>query len=302
MLLNILLTIVLPLFLLMGIGFAVDRAFKLDIQTLNRVGFYVFTPALIFNAAYHSTLRGAEIAGIAVFCLAHYIILAAISAAVFSLRPFAPNRPVLTFGVVFYNAGIYGIPLMLLAFGEDAASIVSLALIVHVVIFFSVGLLWFVGAQSGGMRATLGQIAKYPALYALVIGFGMRALHLALPAPLESSLNYLYGGFVGVALLTLGAQLSQSPIAGDGGSILAVMGLRFALSPLLAALMIPFFGFGPRIAAPLIVGAALPTAVNVYILAKEVDRGANLASRLVFWTTVASAAAIPLVLLLVPRP
>jgi predicted permease len=39
--------------------------------------------------------------------------------------------------------------------------------------------------------------------------------------------------------------------------------------------------------------------VNVYIAAAEVDRGADLASRMVFWTTIGSAVVIPLVLLFV---
>ncbi len=302
MLLDIVLTIVLPLFALMGIGVVLDRAFKLDVQTLNRLNFYVFTPVVIFNTAYQSSLSGGEIARIALYALAHHTGMAILAIGLFSLRPLAANRPVLTLGSVFYNAGIYGIPLMLLAFGEEAVSVISLVLAVHALLFFSIGLVLFVGAQQTGLRATVAQVLKYPALYALVLGLVMRGLHLAMPSPLAAVLDYLMGGFVGVALLTLGVQLSQSPVAGDGSSILGVMGLRFAASPLLAALMVRLFGFAAPIAGPLIVGAALPTAVNVYVLAKEVDRSADLASRLVFWTTVASALAIPLVLTIIRLP
>jgi malate permease and related proteins len=80
-------------------------------------------------------------------------------------------------------------------------------------------------------------------------------------------------------------------------SVLAVM--RFIASPLLAMLLVPLFGFDPVISATLILAAALPTAVNVFIVASEINRSVDLASRIVFWTTLASAVVIPVVILLV---
>ncbi len=298
MLANILLTIVLPLFLLIGIGVLLDRTFHLDVITLNRLNFYVFAPALVFSTAYASDLAGAEIGGIALFTLVHHIVMAVLALVVFSLPEFSPDRPALTLGAVVYNAGIYGIPLMLLAFGQRAVSIISIVLTVQQLLLFSFGLALFVGLQEGGLRTTLLQILRYPVLYAVAVGLAMRGLHIGLPGAVQSVLDYLMGGFVGVSLITLGAQLSRCPMFGDTRSISAVMILRFAISPLLAALMVVFFPFDAQLNAVLIVGAALPSAVNVYMLAREVNRSADLASRMVFWTTVLSAAAIPMVLLL----
>lgn len=302
LLLNIALTIVLPIFLLIGIGVAVDRRFQLDILTLNRLNFYVFVPAVVFTTAYGSELAGEEIAGIVVFTVAHHLLMIAIGLVIFSLPYFKPYRPVLTLGAAFYNTGNYGIPLMRLAFGEDAVGVVSIVLAVHSLLFFSVGLLLFVGTHEKGLRGILLQIVRYPALYAIAIGLIMRALRIDVPLPVISVLDYLMGGFVGIALLTLGVQLSRCPIAGNMGPVSAVMVARLAISPLLAALMISFFEFEPLVAAVLILGTALPTAVNVYILAREVDHSPDLASRLVFWTTMASAAAVPVVLLILGTP
>ncbi len=301
MLLNILLTIILPIFVLMAVGYLLDRAFNLDVQTLSRLSFYAFTPALIFTTAYRSTLTGPEISRIAAFAAAQHVLLGLLALLAFSLRPLRTHRPVMALGAVFYNAGIYGIPLMLLAFGEDAVSIIGVVLTVHALLFFTLGVWLFVGADRGSLRATLGQFLRYPVLYGLVLGFALRSLDLSLPVPLQTSVDYLMQAFVGISLLTLGVQLSKSPAAGDGGPVAAVSLMRFAASPLLAVALIPLFGLEPRIAAPLTVASALPVAVNVYILAAEVGQDAPLASRLVFWTTALSAGAIPVVLLALGR-
>src|SRR4030042_1950364 len=65
MLPDIIFTIVLPIFTLLGIGFLIDRIFKLDVPTLSRVNFYVLSTAAVFVLTYDSTLalRGAGGAG-----------------------------------------------------------------------------------------------------------------------------------------------------------------------------------------------------------------------------------------------
>src|SRR5438105_12140344 len=84
MLLNVFTAIVLPLFLLMGIGYVMDRQFKLDVQTLSRINFYVLGPALVFKLTYSSTLSVRDITGIGVFYALHTILLFALAFAVFS--------------------------------------------------------------------------------------------------------------------------------------------------------------------------------------------------------------------------
>jgi len=95
-----------------------------------------------------------------------------------------------------------------------------------------------------------------------------------------------------VALITLGAQLSRSWSAANLLPISAVSFLRLAISPLLAAALIPCFGFSGPAASLLVVAAGMPVAVNVYILAAEYERDDALASQAVFWTTLLSAVTV----------
>lgn len=299
LLLEILGTIVLPLFLLMAIGYFLDKRFNLDVRTLSRIQFYVISPVLLFTVSYEAELNLHDMAGIAGFTMVHLVILLTAALLIYTLRPFRDNRALLTVGTLVTNAGNYGLPLTLLAFGEESVSAVGIMLSLHSLLFFSLGLTFLVGTKEGGLGEAIKQTIRYPVLHAILLGFLLRALHVSIPTPIQTTLDYVMGAFVSSALITLGVQLSKCPAVGDAVPVSMLSVMRFLISPLLAALLVPLFNLPPPIAGAMILAAALPTAVNVYIAAAEVDRGADLASRMVFWTTIGSAVVIPLVLLFV---
>jgi hypothetical protein len=136
-------------------------------------------------------------------------------------------------------------------------------------------------------------------IYAIAIALILRALNLQPPPQIQIPLDHLAGGLVPIALLTLGAQLSRNQRQGQALPIAAVSGMRLVASPLLAAALLPLFGFGASVGPVLIAAAGMPVAMNVYILAAEYDRDANLSSQLVFWTTLISAVTLSVILAVV---
>ncbi len=52
----ILLNNVVPLTVMIAIGVVLYRAFKLDIKTLSKLNFYLFSPAIIFKMLYESSI------------------------------------------------------------------------------------------------------------------------------------------------------------------------------------------------------------------------------------------------------
>lgn len=294
---RIFLQIVLPIFVLLSIGFALDRAFTLNIQTLTRISFYAITPALVFLNILESDLDGGQILTIITFVVAHDMILMLAAYGLFSLKPFRSRREVLSLGSVMVNSGSYGFSLMLIAFGEWAVGVAAILLITQVVEMFTFGVALFAGGS--GIRQLVRQLARLPVLYAVAVGFAVRALALPLIPQIEMPLTQLADGFIGLALVTLGAQLSRSRLAGNAFAVLALAVTNLAVSPLLAAGLIIFFPLRVDIAQALIVATGLPMAVNVFILAKEFDRDAELASQMVFWTMLLSALTLPVLLSLV---
>ncbi len=295
---DIIFNVVLPIFILIGIGMLLDRAFRLDVFTLAKLNFYIFTPAMVFLKILFSDLQAHEVATIALVALTHYLVMCLLSAGVFSLKPFAAQRTVLSFGSVVYNAGNYGFPLMLLAFGERAVSVIAIVLLVQVALLYTIGLLLY-GAGYESLPQSLLRLFRMPVVYAIPIAFALRALHLGLPDQLAIPLGHLGDGFVSMALLTLGVQLSRSKVGGSLLPTAAVSVMRLAVSPLVATGLVLLFKPGDELGPVLIVGAGLPVAINVFIMATEFDRDADFASQMVFWTTLFSAGTIPVLLLLV---
>jgi predicted permease len=295
--LNVFSSSALPLFVLIGIGFLADRLLKPDITTLSRLNFYILLPAALFMLVYETDLQIDEILRIGAFTLVHTGILFLLAMAAFSVGPLADQRPTLVLGTVFSNFGNYGIPMMLVAFGQQGVSVITMVLAAQVILVFTVGVVLF-GAGQDGFRQSLSRLIRYPTLYAIALGSALRVLHVTLPPPIQVPFDQLVVGFIVMALVTLGAQLSRSQVAGDTGPVAVVTVIRLIVSPLAAAALTLAFNFEPEMSRILIVAMGVPVAINTYILALEFDRDPALASRMILWTTLISAVSIPALLLI----
>ncbi len=298
MLFEIFFTVVLPVFILIGLGFLIDRFFDLHIKTLTTLLFYIFSPVLIFNLILKSELQADDIISIIGFSTLQMVILFGLSLVLFSIPKLKPQRTILTAGTLFFNSANYGLPVMLLAFGEQAVGVQAIVIMMQVIILYTFGVALY-NAEGIGIWQSLPKLFKIPTLYAIPLSFIARAADFTMPQVLQLPVEYLTGGFVGVALMTLGAQLSKSQINKELGAVSAVGLTRLAISPLLALGLVHLLRIDPAIAAILVVGEGLPVAVNTFILSVEFGQDAGLASRAIFWTTLASAVTIPAVIALV---
>lgn len=292
----ILIDIVLPVFLLMGVGFGVEKAFRLDMRTLAKLNFCVFVPALVFVKVVESTIAPREVAAILAFTSLHVLALWAIAEGVCLWRKLRPQRDVIALSAAFYNAGNYGLPLAELAFPGFGVGIMAVILLMQNMLSFTLGL-WIAGR--GRATAHPSGLLKVPVLYAVVAGMLVRVIKVDIPAPIMGPLSHLAAGLIPVALLTLGAQLARTRIDRSVGPLSVTVALRLVASPVLAAGLLWLLPADPNAARVCIAAAGLPVAVNVFILAAEYDNNKDLASQCVFWTTLLSTLSMTLVLLLV---
>lgn len=293
MILDIIVNIILPIFLLIGAGFAVDRAFKLDMQTLSKLNFYVTVPALVLIKTLEAKLDPALLGAVALFTVVHFALLRLASRVLFGARSLRRWEVILSMGAIFYNAGNFGLPLAQLAFGSLGASVMAIVMTVQNFITFTWGL-WWMDAGKRDLRQSIAGLVKVPVIWAVLAALALLWLAIELPHPIRAPLSYLADGTIPLALLTLGIQLSRSPLVGRLAPLTAVTGMRLLISPLMAfGLAVVWAAIAPgaldSIRAVLIVAAGLPIAVNVYVLAVEYSRDATLASQMVVWTTLLSA-------------
>jgi predicted permease len=301
--LTIIVNIILPIFILIGVGVLVDRFFDLDLPTLSKLNFYVFVPALILIKTLDAKLSPALFGTVALFTALHLVIMFALGWLLFGLPRFRAQRPVLTLATIFSNAGNYGIPLATLAFGAQGASVMAIVVMVQNLVTFTAGL-WVMDAGRSNWRSVLVGFLKVPVVWAVAVALILITLKLDLPAPIRDPMTYLSDGLIPVALITLGVQLSRSRMGAQLKRVSLVVAIRLLAAPLLALAMVAVWSFvAPGslagVGPVLIIAAGMPVAVNVYILSMEYQRDSDLASQLIFLSTLISALTLTGWLLLV---
>lgn len=297
--LDLLITVILPIFLLLGVGYLLDQFIKLDLGTLNRLVFYILITAAVFNALIKSTLSIGEIASVGLFTLVQLAVWAVIALALFSLPYFREHRIPFAYGMLFINGANYGIPMMLLAFGEQGVSIIGVVLTVNLVTLFSLGIL-LVSIGKKPFGEALKELLTVPVVYAVPVGIVMMLMGWQLPPQIDFPVSVMADSFIPVALITLGIQLSRTPLDLPRLPRIGLGSLgRLVIGPAVTYALARLWGFSPDFVAILTVAAAVPTAVSVYIVCAEYDQDGPTASQIVAVTTLLSALTVPLVILLV---
>ncbi|WP_211748263.1 AEC family transporter [Paenibacillus sp. Marseille-Q4541] len=291
--LSILLNNVIPLFLVMTIGFVVQRTRGLDIKTLSNINFYILSPAVVFNLLYTTdismSLFGQVMAFFVLFMLMQYLLCWVV---IKLLRLEGGMPAAMRNSVLFANSANYGLPINELAFSGN-----PLTLGVQVIILMLQSFLpntygiYSVNAHQVNRKAILRTIAGQPVIYAIPLAFLLRFLGVELPNTIQIPLNYLYAAFIGMALLTLGVQLGAMKwtFVKKGSLTVAIsVFLRLIGGPLLAALTVILLGLDGLVAKALIVSSCVPTSLSSMILAVQFDNEPEFSSQAVFFSTLLS--------------
>ena len=305
MAIDILLSVVMPVLVLVALGAAVGRAKKVDAQALVSLNLYLFVPAFLFTKVSTSDLSWIQIGKIGLVSLLPMAVLGAVLYGGMRLMK-KPGSTIATVSVggLFYNAGNFGIPIAVLAFGAAGGAVQALVVMfVNTAIFFF-GYAILALAQGRGARAVLGYF-KLPMIYALTAALIVRELnptHQPWPGEVEwlrKAIAMAGNAMVPIALVTLGVQLSLRARWPRWSLVGPVMFLKLLAMPLVTAGAVGLLGMWPWPGAQLILAAAGPTAINTLLLTLELDGDADSAAECVFWTTVFCAVSVTLTLVLI---
>lgn len=296
----ILLNNVVPLSLLIGVGIILQRAFQLDIKTLSKLNFYLFSPAIMFQMLYESELSLKVMSQVLLFFFTFFFALVAVAEIVIRLRGYKGGmRPAMRNSVIFYNSANYAIPLNQLVFVGDpfTLSIQIIIMMMQSLIPNTYGV-YSVNAHKKKLRDTLKTIASMPVIYVIPIALFMRGLHIPVPHPIYISIDYVAKGFIATALTTLGVQLGSMKWQLKLHDVAISNVLRLCVGPLLGFLIVWAFGFHGDMAKALILSCAVPTSLSSVLLAVEFDNEPEFSSQAVFSSTVFSIFTVTFVIYL----
>lgn len=297
--------VLLPVTLVIALGYALARAFPLDGRTLNRMSMYLLNPCLVFV-----TLLRTEIAGGTLALLSFQMLLVMLATTLCAMlaagffRLSGPRRSGMLLTSTFMNSGNYGLSVTRYAFGDTGFQYGVIGYLTQTILSQTLAV-YLASAGNVGRRAALGQVFRVPLIYALLLALGLRAFGI----PLDESngvvalsvyrgLRQLADAALPLMLLNLGTQLAKRQPLTAGAPLAAAAFIRLLLPIPLA------YGFGLLIGLhglPLYVGtmqAAMPTAVNMVVIASEFDAWPEFVSSGVVVTTLGSLITLSALLVL----
>ena len=200
------------------------------------------------------------------------------------------------------NYGYMGIPLCVLAFGENAIVPISLILLIDTIILLSFTIFFIEFNQKKSFILELfnliKNIIKNPILLAALIGFLFLILKIEFPDFIFSFLEILAFAATPTALFAIGINLYNKVEYNSFANIFIISIFKLIIHPLI---VFSIFYFIPNQISPLWVNVAilcscLPVAGNVFAMSIYYNSFINYTSGSVLITTVLSTISVPIIL------
>lgn len=291
--------IVAPILVLLLVGAVLQRKFSFNLKALSQLITYCFMPAAVFVNLYETTIQFHVLAQVALFIvlfigsqmiLSHYLTK--------WMKLDRQEAAIFKNSVVLINSGNYGIPVAQMIFVTQP---IGVAIQVILVIFqnmttYTYGLYNLISATKSG-KDIVKDFLKMPIIHALIIGVLLNVLNIPIPQTLRIPLDHVANGFIAVALITLGAQLSQIEMRTMlNKTIFISCFTRLVIGPAAALFIIYALKLDGVVAQSLFIASAFPTSRNSSSLALEYDVQSDTAAQTVLFSTIMSCITVTVVI------
>lgn len=293
--------IVAPILVLLIVGAFLQKKFSFNLKALSQLITYCFMPAAVFVNIYETKVNLEILGQVSIFIvlfigsqmvLSHFITK--------GLGLERQEAAVFKNSVVLINSGNYGIPVAQMIFVTQP---IGVAIQVILVIFqnmttYTYGLYNLISATKSG-KEIVKDFLKMPIVHALILGVIMNVFDIGIPQFIRIPLDHVVGGFIAIALLTLGAQLSQIEIRTMLNKITIISCFtRLVVGPVIALGIILLLGLDGVVAQSLFIASSFPTSRNSSSLALEYDIESNTAAQTVLFSTIMSCITVTVVIYL----
>ncbi|MDP7562908.1 MAG: AEC family transporter [Arenicellales bacterium] len=299
--------VVLPVFGVVVLGYVVGALRWLDRAAVRGLSLYVFNiaiPLLLFRSMAIVDLPDSVpwryIAGYFGCALVFFGSCLWLARRLFSHT--LAESGVFAFGCSYGNFIPLGIPLVLTAFGEQAAVPLFMMVAIQAPLFFPLMIAVQEGARQGSVAgvavaAALKGVVANQYLAGIVLGALVNFAGVSLPGPVDDILALVGRSAVPCALFALGASLSYYRISGAlPAAVTMVMIKNVALPLAIWQIAERWLGLEPLWQAVMVLMAALPVGINTYLFAERYDSAVAVGGTATVLSTAVSVLTISLVL------
>jgi malate permease and related proteins len=295
--------IVLPVFLVIGLGYGIRRIGLVDgkfFSQVNQLVYYVCLPLLLiykiagadFSTSFNFKLVMASSAAVACCFLIAYLYG--------KWRGFpAPIHGSFCQGSFRGNLAYIGLAIVFNAYGDAGLSRAGILLgfLVPVLNFFAILALLFPQQQRSSYTGIIKQIISNPLILASLLGILWSFFQLPMPSILDRSLNIATGMTLPLALLSIGGSFSLAKLKGDVWKAALATTMKLIVLPLITAVFMLVLNISGLDFAIGLLMAGAPTAVATYIMACQMGADGELAGTIVMMATSFSAVSYTILLL-----
>jgi predicted permease len=280
--------VILPVFLIVSVGYVIGRWKGIAPAPLSQTVFYLFSPALGFSSLTSGALVGSDAIKIIIFVFASMgIMLTICTATARALRMESDRTSAFLLGAAFSNAGNFGLPIAQFAFGQEGFTYAVAYFVVHSM--FTQPLAVFIASHGqANLRQSLLNVLKTPVLYSALLAIIVSVFAIPLPGFVVKGTALLGAATVPAMLVVLGLQLREARVTEEVGTISLATVYKLIVAPIAALGLSTLLQMSQLVQNVMILQAAMPTAVFTVIIATEFGVKPRMVTAVVLVTTLAS--------------
>jgi predicted permease len=281
---------VIPVFLLIAVGFLFARWKKINLTAVTEIIVYLGTPSLVFGSLASKPIYASDIAVLASGVLVIFALVGLMVRLYFLAFRF--SSPGFALPALFMNAGNMGIPLAFFALGQPGFQRATLLFVIITLLQYSLGIYLL------NRRGNWTEIFRLPLIYAALAGLSVNLGQIYLPELLMQPVTMLGQATIPIMLITLGYRLYQFESLqwghALGGALVRIVGGFIAASA--AVYLVGADGVNRQV---LLLYGSLPAAVINFVLTEKYRQDPALAASIVVISTFLSTFTIPVVFWLI---
>ncbi|WP_176084186.1 AEC family transporter [Martelella sp. HB161492] len=296
---------VLPIFLTVALGVVLKRIPIFDDgfwRGLNQLGYYVLFPALLFTTLSRADFSALSASGIGWSAILSVLVISALS--LFLWLPLKrAGVPAPAFTSLFQTStrwnGFMALAIADKLAGLNGMAVIALVMAVNIIPLniLNVGVLvWFSG-ENRDVRAMIRKVISNPLIIGALAGILFNALSIPVYEPIFVTLDLVARAALGMGLILVGAGLVLADALKPRPMVLLASIIKLIIFPIVIFALGRAFGVTGVPLTMLVLGAGVPTAMNGYVLARQLGGDARLYSAVVTVQTALSFFTLPLALM-----